>query len=334
MKIGILTQPLYNNYGGLLQNYALQTVLKKMGHEPITIDCIPQNNKMEWMASTMKSMLLWPIKSKRRRFASFPKPRLRNDDFNRFVEDNIDTTSLSFYFSDRVVKDYGLDMIVVGSDQVWRPRYSPHVEEGFLAFLHDIPVRRVAYAASFGVDTWEMTDRQTRRCRKLVQRFEAVSVREASGVALCEQYLHVKADVVLDPTLLLQKEDYERLLDPQRPHRAPFLAAYILDDSPANRTIIEQEAADRGLELCFFTAGKQACLSITEWLTLFHDAAYVVTDSFHGTVFSIVFGKEFRCLTNSKRGNSRFENLLGMVRDGTLETMRKKSYLFLKEHIR
>lgn len=334
MRIGILTQPLYNNYGGILQNYALQSVLKRMGHESITLDCIHQNSKLRWFLSVAKSVVLWPRKNHRRPFPRFPKPRVRNKIFNDFVESNLTTTHFMTRYPRGLVRRYHLDAIIVGSDQVWRPTYNPHIEDSFLAFAQHDKIRRVAYAASFGVDKWEFTPNQTKRCKALAKRFDAISVREYSGVELCEKYLGVTAQHVVDPTLLLLKEDYEKLLDDNRPAYHPYLAAYILDPNEENRRIVYEEAEKKKLEVKFFSAGKDAKLSIGEWLAIFHDASFVVTDSFHGTVFSIIFGKEFICLTNKGRGNSRFDSLLKMYYNNTIGEMREKSLLFLSNQLR
>lgn len=333
MRIGILTQPLYNNYGGVLQNYALQTVLKRLGHEPITLDFIYQNSKLRWLLSMAKSAMLWPMKSRRRPFPNFPKPRMRNKVFNDFVDVSLITTHFMTRYTRDLVEHYQLDAIVVGSDQVWRPKYNPYIEDSFLAFAKQDNIKRLAYAASFGVDKWELTPNQTKRCKALAKRFDAISVREASGVELCEKYLGVAAQHVLDPTLLLSKEDYEELMDANRPDQEPYLAAYILDDGEENRRIVYEEAEKRHLEVKLFSAGKEASLTIGEWLAIFHDASYVVTDSFHGTVFSHIFGQEYRCLTNAKRGNSRFVSLMNLFNGGKFEEMKMESLQFLKDNL-
>src|SRR5690606_19965537 len=114
--------------------------------------------------------------------------------------------------SDKVASDLQLrehfrnnryDAVIVGSDQTWRPRYSPNIYNYFLDFLRDENVRRIAYASSFGTDKWEYNDKQTDRCSKLAKEFDMISVREKSGVDLCIRHLGVEALAVLDPTLLL-----------------------------------------------------------------------------------------------------------------------------------
>lgn len=333
MRIGIVTQPLFNNYGGVLQNYALQTILKRMGHDPITIDCIPQNSIVRWLVSTVRSLLFFPFRRFRRPFAPFPKPRLRDARFNAFVDRYLVTTPLMYRFPKRLVERFELDAVIVGSDQVWRPKYNPFLTDSFLAFASKTKICRIAYAASFGVDNWEYSLIQTRICRRLAQKFDAISVREESGVNLCKQFLGVNAVHVLDPTFLLSSEDYEQLLDTSRPEHPPYLAAYILDDNEEKRGYIQREADLRGLAVRFFSAGKNASLRIEDWLAIFFDSSFVVTDSFHGTVFSIIFGKEFICLANKERGNARIDSLLRLNNQNRIDALRQTSIRFLSENL-
>ena len=97
------------------------------------------------------------------------------------------------------------------------------------------------------------------------------------------------------------------------------------------RKTCEQAATEKGLELKIFSADAQASLSVPEWLAMFRDASFVVTDSFHGTAFSIIFGKEFKCLYNVTRGSARFESLLNLYNSGKLEEMRLFSLNWLKD---
>ena len=110
-----------------------------------------------------------------------------------------------------------------------------------------------------------------------------------------------------------------------------ILAVYMLDVSESIKSFCESEAKKRGLVVKYFTAGTKAALSVPEWLSMFRDASYVVTDSFHGTVFSIIFEKEFKCFYNEKRGGARFESLLNLYNSGKLEKMRAFSIDWLKK---
>src|SRR5690606_30541311 len=130
--------------------------------------------------------------------------------------------------------------VVVGSDQVWRPRYSPNIYNFFLDFLkNNSTIKKVAYAASFGTEDWEYTEEQTREARELIKHFNAVSVRESSGVLLCDKYLNRKDAVhVLDPTLLLKAEDYNQLINKTKKEIGLF--TYVLDETKEKLDFIKQ----------------------------------------------------------------------------------------------
>ena len=130
---------------------------------------------------------------------------------------------------------------------------------------------------------------------------------------MCKQHLACEATWVLDPTLLLTKEDYQEVcIDVEC--KKPFVFAYILDESEKKVSEIKRFAAAKGLDYLIKSAGPKADAkdTIEEWLSYFRDAKYVITDSFHGTVFSILFNKDFMVYGNNKRGNSRFNSLLGL----------------------
>lgn len=332
MKIGILTQPLKSNYGGVLQNWALQQVLIKLGHEPVTIDYLPPLPWKKFILSTMKSLVYWFIPSRRRTFLR--RKYRRKPVFGDFMEKNVRTTHVCGSYSMRVVREYGMEALVVGSDQVWRPLYNQNcLYDMFLRFAWRFGGKKIAYAASFGVDAWEFSDKQTSVCARLARGFDALSVREESGVRLCLQHLGVKASAVLDPTLLVGKEEYAKLCADVPPAGEEFLAAYVLDTSGEAEEVISEEAGNRGLPVRRFLTGEKAELTMAEWLSVFRDASFIVTDSFHGTVFSIIFGKPFRCVVNKSRGGARFEDLLGKYRSGGLEEWRGRSTAFLRENL-
>lgn len=313
MKIGILTQPLVANYGGILQNYALQTVLKRMGHELWTID-YSKFTWFDWFDNVWR-VCAHKLLGHDAKFSMTPPVRKTIErPLRRFAYNNITlTTPRTKYAEKRIIDKYAFEAIVVGSDQIWRPRYNSHIDKMFLSFCKNMPLKRIAYAASFGTDEWELTDGQTKICAPLAQLFDAISVREASGVGLCRNHLNVEATHVLDPTLLLTSDDYIRLCK-DVPCKEPFIFAYILDQSEEKLKMIKDLSDSKGLPYLIQSAdsGVSDDDSIELWLSRFRDAAYIITDSFHGTAFSINFGKDFIVYGNKRRGNSRFESLLGL----------------------
>ena len=225
-----------------------------------------------------------------------------------FVNNHIDTTRIVHSYTKKIVSEEHFDAVISGSDQVWRPIYNRYIEDMYLKFVPN-SIKKIAYAASFGVDTWEYNSRQTRRCAKYAKRLDAISVRESTGIALCNNYLGVDATCVLDPTILAGADAYKPLLK-EKTEEQDYLFAYILDITPEKRACVESMAKSKGLKAIIKSADKNATLSIEEWLSMIANSSMVITDSFHGTVFSILFHREFYSIVNLARGGTRFASLL------------------------
>lgn len=336
MKIGILTQPLLNNYGGLLQNYALQQSLKGSGFEPVTIDHgdKKQSRIKQQLGQFTKYIFhrAFPSKYASPRYQPTKKEfSIISQNSNYFIDKYI-TRTIPFY-SEKELQDLvnkgQYDGYVVGSDQVWRPIYSGgFFKEMFFSFVEGKKnVHRIAYAASFGTDKWELDPQMTEECARLAKSFDVITVREDSGVALCRENLGVEAIHVLDPTMLLSKDDYIQLVDAEKEPKSPGdLFYYILDPSHKKTDFINDVATHNNLVPFTVLPKKQAenrtrydvkhniedCVypSVTSWLRAFMDAKMVIVDSFHGAVFSIIFNKPFWIIANPERGNARFSSLL------------------------
>lgn len=220
------------------------------------------------------------------------------------------------------IKHRGYDAFIVGSDQVWREDYSPSITHFFLDFLSEGDKRpRIAYAASFGKSKDYISPENMPRCRELLHRFDAVSVREYEGLDILKRdFDYHKGVKVLDPTLLLSADDYREqikemdFLDGTRPH----ISAYILDESEDKSAILAEVASRLKLPVKTFSGEfrGEKMLTVSQWLAEFEGADFVVTDSFHGCVFSIIFHKPFVAIANKDRGIDRFVSLL---RDAGLE---------------
>lgn len=311
MRIGIYTQKLENNYGGILQNYALQYVLKSLGHTPITFDYRPRTNYFWYILSQAKNVFL-RLLGKKRKIHKYKKGTERSVYTQRFIRNNIKTSWRMQFLNPLIPYLLRIDCALTGSDQVWRPSYNI-LSYAYLHFVTNRRIPKVAYAASFGVDTWEYSKVATQQCQEWIKCFKAVSVREDSGIALCKNYLHVDAIHVLDPTMLLTRDIYEALCVGIKPLcEKPFLAAYVLDLDEDKERIIVNIAKRKGLSCMIFSAEKNISLTVEQWLSIYRDADYVVTDSFHGTVFSIIFRKSFNTIINHDRGSSRFDSLLSI----------------------
>jgi len=335
MKIGLLTQPLRNNYGGLLQAWALQKILTEMGH-----NCIIVNREyLRFQDLSLPHRIVSRIKSEINILLGRQK-RINRPDVNQtnYIRKNILQFINHRYkgispdiHTDSALRKYitaqAFDAFVVGSDQVWRPCYSPSIGNYFLDFLPPrTKAKRIAYAASFGVDTREYTAVQTKTYAALAQKFDLITVREKSGVNLVRKYLKSKAQQVLDPTMLLSKSDYEELLNNPTvkiKESDGQLFCYVLDPSNEMTNTINSCSKTLGYKE-FFCNRKQELTdsansdnideyvipAIEQWIKSFADADMVITDSFHGCVFSIIFNKPFWVITNYDRGIARFTSLL------------------------
>ncbi|MFQ2658304.1 polysaccharide pyruvyl transferase family protein [Aeromonas caviae] len=321
MKIAILTQPLHNNYGGLLQAFALQHHLKNQGHDVLTVDFSKANKPRFFGIKTIigniirKYMLRWPQKSILP--VTDEQKRAIGQHTDRFTAEHIRTTQAIHSVEEfAYIKQYQFDAYVVGSDQVWRPAYSPGMSAFFLSFLgKEDKAKRIAYAASFGVDNCdEFSSEQLAKYAPLLQHFDAIGVREDSAVGLCKQYFGAKAEHVIDPTLLLDKEIYcDLVAQGKTPPSNGNMMVYVLDKSPDKQQIIKAVAKEWGLTP-FTVMPEQDGIypPVTQWLRGFMDAEYVVTDSFHGVAFSIIFNKPFVAIGNHGRGLARFTSILKM----------------------
>lgn len=320
MKIAIITLPLHTNYGGILQAYALQTVLQRMGHDvqhlQPKVEYLPLHPAWQmpfvWVKRLIRKCFLGEWK-----LPIFEHPhRWMRRYTDVFIHQHIVMRSLlDEEWNASLAKDY--DVFIVGSDQVWRPCYALPIARYFLSFLDDTCSNpRIAYAVSFGTENCEFSANQILDCSKLLQKFSFVSVREQSGVEICKQLFGVRASHLLDPTLLLSKDDYLKLIQNQKPSKGNLMV-YVLDETPDIRLFISQIAALEKLTPFNTINSLENCLgmqqlSVENWLRGFVDAKLIITDSFHACVFAIIFNKPFICLGNDERGMSRFNSLLGL----------------------
>lgn len=327
-KIGVLTQPLHDNYGGLLQAYALKETLHKNGHEVFVVNRrSPQHSRFKLILSKFKKKLLGE-KINPKNYLSDKERQIMSQHTLAFREKYIPHVTPSITDTDGLKKlnsSYGFDAYIVGSDQCWRPRYSPNITNYFLDFIKDQSgIKRISYAASFGVAHWEFNQQETAFCSELAALFDAISVREDSGIPLVKEHLNQDAIHVVDPTMLLQKEDYIKMVDDDKSVTPSpgDLNIYILDRTTEKQQAVENVAMKLGLKPFEILPKKRLGVdkldrihdfvfpSPTQWIQGFRDARFVITDSFHGTVFSILFNIPFLVFTNVNRGASRFESLL------------------------
>ena len=333
MKIIILTLPLHVNYGGILQVYALQTILTDIGHEvvvtdwPTFISLPPKPQRwFVYLRRYLGKVLHGSDSEVRWEYRQNQRIAMERRHTQPFINTHINRYVIS---GPREIDCGDIDAVIVGSDQVWRLRYfcslwNAGIEDAFLGFTEGKKLKRIAYAASFGSEVWEMNKEQTENCRRLLSKFDAVSVRESSGIQLCKDYLkRDNVERMADPTFLLDKEHYIKKFHVTNFHRSHgTMMCYVLDNDTRSKERILKIEKSLGLksfkvnsEVENKEADKQNRIQppVEQWLRGFLDAELVITDSFHACVFSILFNKPFYVIGNAERGLSRIESLLSIM---------------------
>ena len=380
MKVAIFTLPLVNNYGGILQAYALQRALESYGFEAPVVNLKIRQRGL-FSRDYLKFLLAKLIYFKKYKNAEFSTLRYYADT-QRFIAQNVETTR-EIYSSaalKRLFEQEKFGACVLGSDQVFNPPYFDAFENDFSLGFAPQSCIKIAYAASFGGESFKGA-RDLELHKANLAKFKAISVRERNGTALCESVFGISgAAFVLDPTLLAGREVFEKFISPATNSVEPGAAeltqsdagcaeadgvqiaicavpketnaakigsvaqnlngtaadiadtafsaqdtgenavraanaaqkgqifAYILDQNEHKSEILKSVSEREGLGVREVN-DKANRVSIEEWLSLIAGAQFVITDSFHGCAFSILFNKPFFVFINENRGSSRFYSL-------------------------
>lgn len=332
MRIGILTLPLHTNYGGILQAYALQTVLERMGHEVVVFDSPLRKFKLPIWKKPLcysKRIIKKYILQDSSTLINKEKIDFEKECYFRKNTQPFINTHIHRYVVRKLedIKEDDIDAIVVGSDQIWRMLYfksmwfTKRAANAFLAFTVGWNIKRIAYAASFGNNNPEIPEGEIEDCKQAISKFDAVSVREKNGVKICKDLFGIDAKWVLDPTMLLQLSDYIKLIGNKKDENSHgMLMSYVLDEYPEVAELRSKIAKEKNLKVNISNVAdngsdKSGVLPqppVEHWLQSFLDADYIINDSFHACVFSILFHKQFTVYGNKDRGMERFTSLLSM----------------------
>ena len=282
MKVGILTFHHADNYGAVLQSYALQQVLRRLGADSafVAMPTKPQATPNPVVAQRFAAFSNRIKAEQEKRSAHFAQFRQEHLSISKLYQQN-DLEAL--------VQDY--DLFLAGSDQVWNVQIPDTDPRYFLPFAPG--EKRCSYAASFG--SAQIPEKVAPWCARQLEQFRSLSVREESGRAIIQQLTGRDCAVCLDPTLLLEQEEWEELVHPVE--KEPYLLAFFLNYDAEGVARANTLAQERGLKLRVVTAGFVPQLGfepwsgtgVEDWLSLIYHAQGVVTNSFHGTVFSILF---------------------------------------------
>jgi polysaccharide pyruvyl transferase WcaK-like protein len=294
-NIKLLTFHKANNYGALLQCYALSKVLKDRGHN---VELININH------------------------------HISSDNFKKRVKDSLDLQKMKKFRMEHLpiqTQEYidvqtlydaylNADCYIVGSDQVWNPQITgSRAEIYFFDFLPE-KAKKIAYAASFGISEWEHS-KLTNSVKKCLNSFYAIGVREIDGINICKNTFGVDAVKTIDPTLLL--DNYNELMGSKRNKQEKTLVSYFFEKNLDFYKDLKMFASKAGLVAVSLNDNKYhkgiksiPVPSVKKWLLSLDSSSFVITNSFHSMVFAIIFRKPFVVLPANPTRVSRMLNLL------------------------
>ena len=333
MKIGIITFWQSNdNYGQVLQCFALQQQLIKLGHKPFLIKYVPLQKiiRTSIAGKLWKIVQIYPIFLRLRKMQKAKQAKAfalknRQRRFDEFRENHIVTNGAIYHgLSDIQNNPPEADCYLCGSDQVWSMLLDNDENQAFYLNFGDKDTKRIAYAASFGRDVYPME--LNGKLHDMLAKFNAVSVREKTGINICKK-VGIQAVDVLDPTLLLSVKEYVRIIETPSV-RGKYFYTYSLNIT-SEKDLCWKALLDyanlRGFKSVSTTSsgyfvGKEICsnteyvyATIPQWLGYIQNAEFVATTSFHGVVFCLIMHTNFIYFPlkgTHSRGNSRVVSLL------------------------
>ncbi len=319
MKICTITCHDVYNVGASLQAYALQAYLKSLGHDVKIIDYKPDYLSKHYRLDIVGNPKYdKPLLRQAYLLAKLPGrlhllPRKRA--FDDFTAKHLDLTK-RYASNDELKADPPeADVYLAGSDQIWNPLFPNGKDPAFyLDFVRQGV--RASYAASFAVDEFPQELRKV--TAQYLQRLDHIAVRESSGLGVLEALGITGAVTVLDPVFLLDREQWEVMVETPAECKKPYLLVYDFDNSAAIRKLAERLAAEHGwaiysifdlpyAERCFSLCGPEA------FLGLIRGAAFVLSNSFHATAFSVIFEREFAVVERTEKINTRMRDLTALL---------------------
>ena len=321
MKILIVTMHRGNNFGSALQVYALSEVIKSLGHNPIVLDYIPQRINFKLNLKKMIKKLFFE-KSMHGKYEALRAMMILISSqwqYNRFFREKVSLTK-SYYSFDELMSNCPLaDVYMTGSDQVWNSFHNGGIEYAFYLDFVPTQAKRISYAASFGktqLDDWEIPETQ-----RLLQKYHAISVRESSALNILNVLGITNGVHVLDPTLLLSKEEWKERI-PQNKKKEKYLLIYSVEPNKAEliayAKLITQKLnlkiylVEWGLKKYPGVDKMLSLLSPLELMSYFANAEFIVASSFHGTALSINLNKPFISVA-PKKFSTRAKSLLDLI---------------------
>lgn len=321
MDIKVITRHAPSNYGSLLQSIATIKIIERLGHKCEIINYIrnderglnaittPLKDKKEWSGNIIKRIAYILLR--------YPEEFVAESKFDKMRSKYLKLTERCTNISE--LSKLNADIFMTGSDQVWGPTLNGKFDEAyFLSFVKG--AKKTAYAASFG--RTEFTDKTKNEYKKLLSKYDAIAVREDSAVQLLMDMDVNCIGQVLDPTLLLTGEEWEKYVDDNNKIKGEYVLVYQLHNNPVLSDYAIKFAKSYNLPLYrvsptfhqFRRGGKFLYLpDLGHFLSYIKNCKYFITDSFHGTAFALNFNKQFfEILPNNKTG-SRNQSILRLT---------------------
>ena len=272
------------NYGANMTAFALQRVLEKLGFDAELV-----NNRIDLDAKAYKNTSVVKF-------------------FKKYLKINSDKPSAVNLLND------SSQIFIAGSDQIFRPRYTDDKMQEYLLDFVKPEFKKLAFAASFGLNKTKFLEETPEdviaKMRLSLRSFDFVSVREKSGVEICRDVFGIDAQWVIDPVFILDKSCYEDLIKNSTVDYTGKLVSYVLD-KPEGYSNACQYLSDKYNSECVELS--DSGLPVENWLAAIKNCKILLTDSFHGVCFAIIFNKPFICLSNKTRGGARFESIFEML---------------------
>lgn len=335
-KAGIVTYWItQSNYGSVLQDYALQTFLRKFGFEPFLIRNDISVSFSRWQfykeirsKKGFRALISYFFKRFFYKFfsmISFHQKKDSRRNISTFINQNLNPTKIFKTLDELKSECPKAELYIAGSDQIWNTYgksydlISPSIKSYLLAFAPK-ESKKIACAASFGSSGFDFAFENLFKSE--LKNFDFISCREKSGAEICKKLGFGNATCQPDPTMLLSCDEYKKIADYELVPKNPYILLYLLgNDTDFSIGRLKRFAKSRNLDVVYVPANelqkinfyKKTYPTVNEWLGLYEKAGFVVTNSFHGTVFSLVFNKPF--LTVKQTGdfssqNARLESLL------------------------
>lgn len=292
-----------DDHGAILTAYALQSFLTKEGYSSELLKTGWNYDETKRAGGISKLFEEQYMKSSKDIYSTY------NDFFEQINNKKINEKYVGF---------------ITGSDQVFRPEYVP--DSWFLTFVNG--KGKIAVAASFGIDKFVCNDLARKdRITASIKSFDYISVREDSGVDICKREFGVEAIHMLDPVFLIDKKEYEKILERSKIKKEnDFIFCYVRDMNQHMMRMIEDIKADDDLEVVMCNEN----MPIEDFLYYVANCKNIITDSYHGMCFSIIFNKDFLCVCNTMRGKARFESLqkqIGLKKANFIDEDEKKTFV-------